>query len=412
MSSKFKDLTRDQVLAAIAEHDRHGKAVFLATHGFGDSRRYKLVHEGREYPSKAILGVAAGLTAREFSGGAAHACKVLRRLGFEIRDLKVGKAGGAVAVVAATLSIAAPGIAQAEMPVEPVAVFSSGCQRGEVTGFANLAIDVGVTATRMNDAIEAELHDLAGTDVQVFVDSGAFSEVSRSYPFEVVKPLDEAHWDRVLALYERLAFTLGDQLHVVAPDRVGCQVTTLVRLKLYGRRLRAIEDAGARVLVPVQRGELDQVEFWRLALEVTGLRYAVPAMPCKKAATSAEEVGAFVAATRPVTVHLLGMGRSPRARKYLRAIAAASPTTQVQLDSCMIVAHAGRTKGPRGGARRVTLASDLAKIVAGAGDIPDTVAARKELTMMLAFRSVAPRPGRPDAVPSYAKSSDQLDLFA
>jgi 5-methylcytosine-specific restriction protein A len=89
------DITRAAVEQAIREFDQLGRDAFLETHGFGRSRQYVLVHEGRDYDSKAILGVAHGfvpgrepLSAGEFSGGVnGHTVDHLRRLGFEVRTV-------------------------------------------------------------------------------------------------------------------------------------------------------------------------------------------------------------------------------------------------------------------------------------------------------------------------------------
>ncbi len=75
-------------MAAVAECEALGEAAFLAKYGYRQSLRYKLVVGGREYPSKAILGVSRGLTSRQFSGGAAHTVRTLTSLGFSVR--KVG----------------------------------------------------------------------------------------------------------------------------------------------------------------------------------------------------------------------------------------------------------------------------------------------------------------------------------
>ena len=88
----ISSVSRDSVLAAIEECDRAGRESFLAWHGFGRATAYEVVHRGRRYPSKAILGVAAGrelgrepLRPTEFSGGAEHSARVLVRLGFTVR---------------------------------------------------------------------------------------------------------------------------------------------------------------------------------------------------------------------------------------------------------------------------------------------------------------------------------------
>jgi hypothetical protein len=87
-------VTRADVLRAIEEYDRLGQDQYLAEHGFGRATTYLLIHNGRSYDSKAILGVAYGfatgvpLIPREFSGGVHGAAGVLRKLGFEIRNVQ------------------------------------------------------------------------------------------------------------------------------------------------------------------------------------------------------------------------------------------------------------------------------------------------------------------------------------
>ncbi len=79
-------IRRDDVLRAIADLDGG------LEHGFGDSTGYDLLYEGRKYPPKAVVGLAAKrvlgrqLTLDEFSGGESpgSANPYLRALGFEI----------------------------------------------------------------------------------------------------------------------------------------------------------------------------------------------------------------------------------------------------------------------------------------------------------------------------------------
>jgi 5-methylcytosine-specific restriction protein A len=82
---------RDAVLAAVAEFDSLGRETFLNRYGFKPARTYFLEYDGREYDSKAIVGVAYGyanntaaLAPKDFSGGDAAAANVLRRLGFTV----------------------------------------------------------------------------------------------------------------------------------------------------------------------------------------------------------------------------------------------------------------------------------------------------------------------------------------
>jgi hypothetical protein len=79
-------LTREHVLLALADLD------VGAEHPFGTPTGYELVHDGKRYPPKAVIGLAyrhfAGriLQPDEFSGGEAHrqANAVLRHLGFNV----------------------------------------------------------------------------------------------------------------------------------------------------------------------------------------------------------------------------------------------------------------------------------------------------------------------------------------
>lgn len=87
-------ITRESVLKALVEHDELGRAAFLAKYGFGEARSYVLVHEGQEYDSKAVAGVAhkwdqgRALAADEFSGGKDHAAAWLKRAGFQVKAVK------------------------------------------------------------------------------------------------------------------------------------------------------------------------------------------------------------------------------------------------------------------------------------------------------------------------------------
>jgi hypothetical protein len=90
-----RDVTRNGVLKAIAECDAaHDERAFLQKGGFGRAREYVLLHHGKPYASKAIIGVAHGydrpdlgpLDRHGLSGGTGPrgAATILERLGFEV----------------------------------------------------------------------------------------------------------------------------------------------------------------------------------------------------------------------------------------------------------------------------------------------------------------------------------------
>ncbi len=88
--------SRDSVLKAIKEFDTLGRKLFLKRHGFGVARRYFLIHNGKKYDSKAIVGAAYGfenpskepLHWNDFNGGWSTVKEWLEDLGFEIHVLE------------------------------------------------------------------------------------------------------------------------------------------------------------------------------------------------------------------------------------------------------------------------------------------------------------------------------------
>jgi hypothetical protein len=84
------EVSADDVLKATQEYDRLGPDDFFAAHGYGPSRSYELVHDGRRYPHKAILGTAyelatgTRLAPGDFEGGKDGAVAVLESLGFTV----------------------------------------------------------------------------------------------------------------------------------------------------------------------------------------------------------------------------------------------------------------------------------------------------------------------------------------
>jgi len=84
-------LTRDSVLAAIADYDELGADGFYQKYGFASAKKYFVKYEGMLYPSKGIYGVAFKYTEAEkpqkstdFSGGIEVVTDTLKALGFEI----------------------------------------------------------------------------------------------------------------------------------------------------------------------------------------------------------------------------------------------------------------------------------------------------------------------------------------
>jgi hypothetical protein len=262
-NSELKNVTREAVLGAIEECRSLGVQAFLEKHGYGPSKTFQIRYQGQSFPMKAIMGVAAGLRHDEFFSGAEHLVKHVTRCGFQVRQgRRVVTALGLLNLAKERASEARETFELPELPVEPVSFFASGTNRtGEIRGMAAVGQDVGVVAGEIvgREPAEKELHALAGTDINVFVDSGAFSEVEITKDgIRTVDPITPARWESIFALYDRLAATLGPQAFLVAPDKIGDQDETLRRLETYRGRLAALAAKGARILVPVQKGALTQ----------------------------------------------------------------------------------------------------------------------------------------------------------
>lgn len=365
-------VTREGLLAAMAEYDRD-TAAFHAAHGTSERGcRYWITHGGKRYPSKAIVAAAAGAAPSAFSGGKGRLGAMLARLGFRLGSL------GLVATAPGVVAGAAPAHEDLEHTGDVEATyFASGSNTpAQIRGFSAIGQALGVAAPEVSENGENALHALAGTGIRVFVDSGAFSEVefSAAGP-QVVRPIDEARWQEILDLYARLGATLGRQLYVVAPDMVGFQGETLARVERWRTEIRSLIEAGVNVIVVAQKGEQSQADFDAAIEQILGTADYVRGLPCNKAATTPAEVAAFAAARKPARLHLLGLGlRNAKLPAYANAVAHANASTLLTLDSCLICESTGKTNGRashprevRGGPRVFTWAKDAAKALIAAG---------------------------------------------
>ncbi|WIY04576.1 YDG/SRA domain-containing protein [Amycolatopsis mongoliensis] len=94
------DVDREHVLRAIDEFDDLGREGFLNKYGFAEARQYVVVHDGREYDSKALIGSAHGyatgeaLRPSDFSDGVRTVGARLTELGFDFLDVTASSVKG------------------------------------------------------------------------------------------------------------------------------------------------------------------------------------------------------------------------------------------------------------------------------------------------------------------------------
>jgi hypothetical protein len=83
---------RKAVFAALAEFDRLGRKAFLQKYGYGHAGRFQVVHDGRKYDAKAVIGAARGfqfpergpLKTADFASNARAVKGTLAGLGFDV----------------------------------------------------------------------------------------------------------------------------------------------------------------------------------------------------------------------------------------------------------------------------------------------------------------------------------------
>jgi hypothetical protein len=235
---------------------------------------------------------------------------------------------------------------------ERVVVYSSGTNRAsDIRGVIGAGIPVGVDISRLSPSATREL---LGSALPVFLDSGAFGEVSiQKSPSCVTHPINDSQWNARLDKYLLIARQLGGKekspssfarVTIVAPDCVGNQGLTLTRLSKFRDRVRQVHAAGADVVVPMQIGSLNVVEFYTKAMSILDIEI-VPGMPMKKAATTPEAIQDLIQLCGPRRIHLLGLGADNRkAAPIVRFIRHLSPSISISLDANRIRAAVGKNR--------------------------------------------------------------------
>jgi hypothetical protein len=247
--------------------------------------------------------------------------------------------------------------------------FASGVNNaGEVRGLALSGRHFGITATEIRAGLLEEVELSGGGATEIFVDSGAFSEVRFSPAtgrLEIVKPITDEEWFEKFELYVQIGIWYGTRARVVAPDCVGNQELTLERLERYAVHVATVATTRAQIIVPVQKGALPMSAMYRRACAILNLRQApIAGIPMKKDATSLKDLAELVDSMPwfGCRFHLLGLG--PESKRYaaaIRCIRSRRPNADITSDSVTIRRLVGRTNGRGGGPRTLTKYQDEAR---------------------------------------------------
>ena len=206
--------------------------------------------------------------------------------------------------------------------------FRSGMSRSkDFWAAADAGLPVGVVATELTPAaIFNGLPAYLRKGGFIFIDSGAFAELTTG---------EEPDFDRVLRVYESLADRYGCEeyagnLYVVAPDKVGDQLATLDRLAKYADRVRALIEAGCKVIVPIQRGVIPAAEMLARAAAVLGTDRFVAGIPSNKEAMSHAEC----ATLKHHAYHILGRVQMNQDQiERLQALTERNPDAEITADA-------------------------------------------------------------------------------
>ena len=162
--------------------------------------------------------------------------------------------------------------------------FHSGMSaRSDLRAAVDEGIAVGVVATLLDVSktiLVLPRHLDAGG--AVFIDSGAFAAFQKK---EVVE------WNKVFGVYESV-LNMTDKpagLSIVAPDVIGDQVATLALWEVHAERVRTWISAGARVIVPLQRGDLSAGSMLAQAKRIFKTDLFCAGIPSNLEAMSAED---------------------------------------------------------------------------------------------------------------------------
>lgn len=161
----------------------------------------------------------------------------------------------------------------------------------------------------------------------VFVDSGAFSAFRKG---------TQVDFQKMLSRYEVMidsALMIGaplENLYLVSPDAVGDQVRTLELLGQHRAELASIVQSGAKLIVPIQCGELPVAVMLAKAVEILGTDQFVAGIPSNEAAMTISQA----ATLKHHTFHILGrVQRNEQQEARIAALRTLNPDAGLTADA-------------------------------------------------------------------------------
>ena len=233
--------------------------------------------------------------------------------------------------------------------------FASGSSSpAEFEGFRRAGVPIGVVAGLLSRPMQAEVVKHVSSGGHVFVDSGAFGVAKAAAKQGGGGKVD---FSKVFGIYDTLVAGLTanhENLLLVMPDVIGKQAETHDLQRAYAKKIRGYIDAGVRVLVPVQLGELSPAEALEVSRRIIGRSDFATAIPANLSAFTAADLS-NLAGAHPGRLHLLGIGGREKAlNKLVGAIHAIAPETEITTDSNRLKGWVGYTDAAKTRPRLVT----------------------------------------------------------
>lgn len=217
-------------------------------------------------------------------------------------------------------------------------VYRSGASaRADAAGYIRAGLPLGITATDASAPVRTMAARYASDGGRVFVDSGAF---------RLIRSGQTIDYRAVLEIYRELLRQTRQpgNLLLVGPDRVGDQIASLALLLRFREAVIDLIDAGATVMIPLQRGPLSLSNVYQHVQHLLQ-RPLVAGLPSNAAALTEAEIVTFMATAKPDQVHFLGCSEN----SLLHRAHHASPTTRITCDASRLRCHLGQ-------GRRLTVA--------------------------------------------------------
>lgn len=198
----------------------------------------------------------------------------------------------------------------------------------------SVAIDssagLGVEVGELSDAGMTRIADAVAADKPVFVDSGAFNAFKQALRKGDMS-LARVDFDRIFEKYNELSRRVVEKTHgdpgsrgllmLVAPDVIGDQEATLKLIEEHREQIMQWIEVGHEVIVPFQRGPVDQFDaFMRVQEALEHLPFVV-GIPSAAAALGNEDLAKFLSHPyKPHRIHILGAVSSRRMDERMAVI--------------------------------------------------------------------------------------------